>query len=246
MVIPLIIFATISLFIALKFPEFQHDVFVNLATDLFSIIITVFYVDWIIKQHERERWNTSHLYIQEECGALGFGFISVVVKRLGLFEVIFPVIDIKTFSLKELQKLQYEIVERTNKINIEDIIQILSSFDKRQWKKFVEVIEVYNEKSDKLIEKFISKTEPEELAILFEFRRGCSNILTGYEILEIFFEAQDSKSNMRTKIYIRMISLDVKRVLDIASNIIDQFGYHQELYIDYEREIKKLGLEIIS
>ncbi len=41
----------------LRTDSLMSGVFANLATELLGIVITVFYVDWVIRNHEREKWQ---------------------------------------------------------------------------------------------------------------------------------------------------------------------------------------------
>lgn len=243
MVIPLVFLAGISFWISTKY---QRDIFVNVATDFISIIITVLYVDWVMKLYDENKWNTPDLYIKSECGSLGHGFISDVVENLGLSKSVFPVIDPKNFSL---QNTQLEIIQRAKNLKIEDFDKSLMSFNVNQWLKLNEAIRLNHEKADKLLELFFVRTNPTELTSLFEFRKKCSNITDTYSLFKYMLgmplhklpPLKDGSQNIYGLIATKRISIDLKQAMDSAINVIETFGFEaKEPDIDYEKEITKI------
>ena len=243
LVIPLVSLAGISLWIS---TQYQRDIFVNMATDFISIIITVFYVDWVMKLYNKNKWSTPDLYIRSECGSLGQGFISDIAEHLGLSNSVFPPLDPKNFSVRSTQ---LEIIQRAKNLQVEDFDKSLMSFNVNQWLKLDEVIESNHDKADKLLELFLIRTSPTELTSLFEFRRRCSDISGTYSLFKYMIgmplhklpPLKDGSQNYYGLIAAKRTSIDLKRALDSAINIIETFGFEaKEPDVDYNVEIAKI------
>ena len=59
--------------------------FLNLATELLGIIVTVAYVDWVLKAHEREVWRGTSTRIEQRLRVLSNSTVSGLRSSLDLF-----------------------------------------------------------------------------------------------------------------------------------------------------------------
>ena len=178
--IPLILL-TILILVINKYYEFQ-GLFINLATELIGIIITVIYVDYIIKKRETEKWKN----VDKKVSAALRTFINATISTVRTsFGYGFDIIDYRVqqevehnpkninLMFKELIRISREILEPTTLAKV-------SIFDQKNWKAFIEQIQYLYDSDVKLLSIYGSKLTPTQYELLMEIQDLLTRITIPY------------------------------------------------------------------
>jgi len=91
LLIPLLILSIISLILAYKSSgslDLYANIFLNLATDFFMVIVTVYYIDKVLKDNEDRRWDQVNFSIGNRIAAKINPAIGYICKALGADKLI--------------------------------------------------------------------------------------------------------------------------------------------------------------
>jgi len=165
LVIPLLILSVFFLY--LSRPVSYQDVVLNLATDFITIIITVFYVDWVLRQHDEVAWSQAEHYIASEVSVIGNSFIRDVADHLRIEDEIFQTID-----SMDIQEIQSNILNRVRDIDrfvLEDAIAVMT---KERWRDLISMVDARRADSTTVLSQFAPKMSPRQLESILEFRKS--------------------------------------------------------------------------
>ncbi len=192
--IPLVILAILSIVLNL-FVEF-HGFFINLATELIGIILTVMYVDYIIKKRETEKWQNVENKISHALSTLVNATISTVRTAFGYgidildYEVERAVMVNPTENInlmhKELMRISKEILEPT-------ALARTSLLDQNGWISFIKGLQYLYESAEKFLTVHGAKLTPKQYELLIEFQEAVSKIMIPYTSFPDIIGVPDDK-----------------------------------------------------
>jgi hypothetical protein len=226
LVLPLTVISLLLL--VLVRPISTHEVAVNLATDLVTIVVTVLYVDWVIRQYDEERWARAEAYIAGEAATVGNSFIRDVSGAIGIEDEIYE----RPF-LKDITQMQKSIIQRVSNLDRFVIEDALARFQKKQWQSLMAIVEARMNDAGPVISQFGPRLDADELASLLEFRSACSLILNTYSIFSGFLgvpiqklpKVRDGKPEEFLVLTIIRMGIDFKRAFAACLGIFDAFDY---------------------
>lgn len=177
LLIPLLVLAAISAFLH---TQFEWDGFFgNLTTELIGIIVTVAYVDWVIRRHEAKQWREAEERVLSRLQDFINTSIAAIRVSLGYGTDIF---DYTKFESKdsilmrsELIRVAKEVLEPTAKWRIE-------SLDAKAWQSFIQHLQFIWEAADRLITTFGNKLKPTQYALLLDIQDTGNYILQLYNV----------------------------------------------------------------
>jgi hypothetical protein len=82
LVLPLALVSALSLLLHFRWDG--DGFFINLITELIGIVVTVVYIDWVLRRHEAERWKGTDERIQERLTKFVFLLLHHLTTVLGL------------------------------------------------------------------------------------------------------------------------------------------------------------------
>lgn len=241
LILPLLALAILSMI--LSYPFTRKDIFINLGTDFIIIIITIWYVNWILNIHEKNKWLGVEEFISSEAGKVAHGFISIIADQLKLSDKIFP-----SLGSGSIQQVQTQIIENVKELDQEMIIDSLKRFNALQWNDLMESIEEKIADSSSLLIQFGSRIDPSGVECILKFREAASRIISSYSIFKLFLgvpremlpKVKGGKPWEFTILATIRTGIDLEYTLARALDIIEIFNYEvSEPDIDYSGETEK-------
>lgn len=175
----LIFFSSICIFIS---NYFSFDgLLVNLATEVLGIILTVYFVDRIIRNYENEKWRGVEIKLKKYIQVLVNAIISSIRLAFGfsLEDICNREVYIQVFNNpnenmhlmdSELVRISKEILEPTVFVHVENM-------NKKSWDLLNTNLKNANDSVEKIISLFGAKLTPEQFEILLDVQ----------EIIDSFF-----------------------------------------------------------
>jgi hypothetical protein len=223
--LPLLLLSVIFLISSNSNPQ---SILLNIGTDFISIIFTVFYVDWVLKSNENDRWKNARFLITSEVGSFAQGTITSVLEMLDLEKEIIPD-GIPTSP----RQLQLHILDQVKNLEISRLELKLDQFDETRWLGFIATIREKQQRSISIFNQFENRMEPEEMEIYLKFRGLFSNIISTYELFHDFLGVPlDNLPNVKggnswaySMISLKNIAFDLQKLLLLAIEVIEEFKY---------------------
>jgi len=239
LVLPLMLLSVIL--VGLARPVSVDDLALNLATDLITIVITVLYVDWAVRQHDKESWRTAEKYIASEAASVANTFIRDVAEALRIEDQIFP--RPVPRDVREIQETILANVASLDRLAVEDALAKLTA---PRWKGLISIIEARRADSTPVISQFAARLSADQLSGILAFRRVCSSILGTYSLFDDFLgvpvtnlqKVAGGKPEEYTVITIIQIGIDLKAALDASLAIVRAFDYVIEPVPDNTEEMQ--------
>jgi hypothetical protein len=233
LILPLSLFASLSVAINNYFE--LDGFFINLATELIGIIVTVLYVDFIIKKRETEKWNNVEKKVSHALRTLVNATISTIRTSFGygidiidykIEEAVMS--DPKKFYLmeKELIRISKEILEPT-------ALSKVNSFNRTTWSSFNNQLQYLYESDIKLLTVYGSKLTPIQYELLIEIQDELGSIMTQYSTWPDILGVPDEELPKGTRIPTiewkeslnELIADDIRRLLnkvrELEANLCD-------------------------
>jgi hypothetical protein len=228
--LPLLVLTGIALWLSRPFT--WADIFLNLATDFITIIITVWYVNWVIRQQESTQWQEAEELIAAEAGRVGHGFINDVAESLKMLDQIGPSKD-TPLHLRKLHDVQSEIITNVRRLDRDTIIERLDGLNPAQWQNFAARFRARSTEIGIFLSQFGSRLDPERLETLLELREAINAPIATYELFIRFLgvpldqlpQVRDGASHNVAISALLRIGIDVWTALQKALDLIATFRY---------------------
>lgn len=180
---------TIMSFILNCFFSF-YGFFINLSTELISIIITVLYVDYIIKKRELENWINVEKQVSGELRIYINATISTIrtAFNIDIFNLIKYPINIDAMN-QELIKFSKEILEPNT-------LKKVSNINQNEWKIFINQILNLRNEGDRLLTIFNAKLNPQQYEYFLLIQYCLKSIHNSYSIFPDIIGIPDNELPM--------------------------------------------------
>jgi len=185
--------------------------FLNLAVTLIGILFAVLYVDYILKQHEENRWTPAKLLIEKKL----FGFANMSVSQFRVaFKIDYKVLNSEVIFGDNLSNIRGEMIRLAQDILLPIVDSNVEILTKTDWEILFRQLKISWENADKLLSNYGNWIEPEKLVLLMEIQEEIWNIINLYvtfpEIVEIH------NDNHATKDIRKSAARKVKIILEKA------------------------------
>ena len=213
-------------------PITVREVLLNLATDLITIIITVWYVDLVIHRQEQVRWHNAEKFISAEVGKLGHALISEIVESAKLSKQIFPSND-PPLHKRRVEDIQAEVLKNAKNLDHDQIIGNLKQLNADQWSNLMQHVQGKSAEITNLLSQFGSRLSPEKLEVLLTLREAIGASNASYELFRGFLgmpismlpKVKDGKPLEFTALATIRIGIDLRIILQRSLAVIDAFEY---------------------
>jgi len=219
LVIPLVFFSLIFLILALSFPSVT--LFSNLTSTLFGILVTILYVDYVIRQHEKRRWARAKALIDKRTDI--FANVSISQFRTA-FNINYKVFNQEAMDFANPSSIRSEMIRVARDILLLSVDTAIPKLDAEEWKKLERQLRITWEYGDRLCSVFGNWIEPEKLSLIMEIQDEIWNILAIYSTFPDVIGVPDDKLPIKKvgsakadkTVFERTISSHVKNVLEKA------------------------------
>ena len=175
LVLPLTFLLILSLLIHMNWPA--GGFFLNLATEIIGILITIGYVDWILKQHEKQRWLSTDMRIVYRLKILLNATVSGIRHGLGLSP---DILDERIIASGNLNAIHNEIVRIADHVISPIVHQRVQALDPRGWKSLATHIANAHNGILVFLNAFQGRLSPDQVSNLLDLEEALSHSLMFY------------------------------------------------------------------
>lgn len=194
LVIPLLLLSILMIFVH-KFWE-GDSFFLNLATELVGILITICYVDWILREYEKRRWLSTDERIAWRLRILLNAIISGLRDGLG-FGI--DVLDERVVISSDKYAMHKDVMRVGEHVIVPAALGRIQKLDQNGWKKLV--LHIQNSLNDVqvFLNMFQTRLIPNQISDILDLQESLSNSLTHYSIFpDIMGVSEDKLPQTRT------------------------------------------------
>jgi hypothetical protein len=177
LVLPLILFFGAAIF--MNFVWEAQGFFLNLATELVGILITISYVDWILRHHEKLKWLPTDTRIANRLRILLNATISSIRSGLGFSD---EVIDARVTATLNLVAIHKDIIRVAEQIIAPEALTRIQALNQDAWKSLARQIQNAHNGVLTFINVFQSRLSPDQICNLLDLQESLSNSLTYYTV----------------------------------------------------------------
>ncbi len=188
LILPLTLAAGLFLLLALTIP--WQGFFVNLAATFIGILVTILYVDFIIKQHERGRWAQAKALIEKRI--MNFATISASQFRTA-FGISHHVLDGEAMDINDPSSIRRAMIRLAQNVLLPSVESNVQKLDTQEWKKLISQLRITWEGADRLCSVFGNRIEPEKLSLIMEIQDEIWGIISFYSTFPDVIGVSDDK-----------------------------------------------------
>ncbi len=154
--------------------------FLNLATEIIGIMITVFYVEWLIRDHERRKWQSTDLRIANRLRILLNATVSSMRSGLGFDP---EILDERALALGDLKDIHNEIMRVAEKVLYPRVHERVHDLDQKGWKSLATHLANAQSATTRFFNAFRERLDPDQIANLLDLEEALADSLTFYLVL---------------------------------------------------------------
>lgn len=181
LVAPLAVLASASLWASRKWPA--DGFFINLATELVGIVLTVVYVDWILKKHEEERWRGAAARIENRLQLLCNGAISGLRSALGFSS---EILDSTAMSSGSFKAMSAENMRVGTQVLSPAVRNRLGGLNQDGWKQLLTHLQGTSLEAERLLDRFGHRLNPSHMELLLDIQNSIDSAQTFWRIFPEF------------------------------------------------------------
>lgn len=172
---PLGLVAGVSIAIHLRWEA--GGFWLNLSTELVGILITIGYVDWILRSHETARWERVGFRVASRLKVT----LNVVVSslRVGLGygpEVMSP----EATSTSDTDLIHEEIIRVSEHILSPGTLRSVFALDEDGWQSLARQVQSSHHTVSTFLNTFQGRLDPQQVCLLLDMQQSLANSLTFY------------------------------------------------------------------
>lgn len=152
--------------------------FVNLATEIIGIILTISYVNWVLETHEKRRWQTTNVRVMNRLLILLNGVISGI--RNGL-RIPPDIVDESVFKTGDIKAINKEVVRTALEIIFPAIYPQIISLQEESWRKLAGNLRNSNHQVIAFLDMFQNRLSPDQISTLLDIQEKLERSLIFYE-----------------------------------------------------------------
>ena len=142
--------------------------FLNLAAGFVGSIVTVGYIDWILKRHEAERWSDTDARISTRLRTLASATITGIRTSFGYGTEIF---DRRALESGDLEVMRAEVIRIATHVLSPGADAKIASLDQKQWKPFVTHLQLMSSECGIMLDRFGPRLHPKTMANLLDLQQ---------------------------------------------------------------------------
>jgi hypothetical protein len=193
--LPLLVAAIIALVVG-YFVSWQ-GLFINLFTTFIGILLTVFYVDIILREHDQHRWSTVTTKVNQRI----VPFANRIISEFGSMFVSAkaPMYQTSEVLSGDEVRTEREVIRAAKFLLIPALPAAIEKMDQSNWKALMNTLSTIYREADELIDRFQSKMTPELLSAVLEIQDQIDNVSARYSLVPDILGVSDQELRMRNK-----------------------------------------------
>jgi hypothetical protein len=221
LVLPLVAAAALSALVHLRWPA--DGFFLNLAAGFVGSLVTVGYVDWILRRHEREHWKEADSRIQARLSKLASATITDIRTSFGYGIEVFDRLAMITGSpevmRKEVKRVAIHVLSPTAEARI-------AALNQEQWKSFAAHLQRASTECGVLLDRFGHRLEPKTIAAVLDLQEHLESAQTFWRVFPDVAGvpvAQLPKMNTSPEemqaAWCELTARDIRKVLELSTTL---------------------------
>lgn len=221
LVLPLSAAVVLSILIHLRWPA--DGFFLNLAAGFVGSLVTVGYIDWILRRNERETWSGADSRIRARLSKLATATITDIRTSFGYGPEVFDRIAMATGNtqvmLKEVQRVATQILAPTAEESV-------SRLNQEQWLAFVTKLKHSSEDYGLLLGRFCQRLDPLTIEIVLDLQDHLNSAQTYWRLFPDVAGVPVAHTPKMTyppeemqAAWCSLTAKDVRRVLELATKL---------------------------
>jgi hypothetical protein len=178
LVLPLVLLALVSL--GAHFLWDVDGLLVNIATEVLGIVITVAYVDWIVRRHDTDTWRGTDSRVRDRIEIFINGALSGVRSALGFGSDM--LVDV-TLQAGDVGAAHREVLRISEHVVEPQALTRIAGMDAKGWKRLVRHLQNTAAAADSLLDRFDSRLRPKQIELLLDIQQQANSALTYYSIV---------------------------------------------------------------
>ena len=167
LVLPLVAVSTLAVVAHARSPA--DGFFLNLATEVIGILVTVAYVDWLIRHHEEVRWRGAKERISTRLQYLATSTVTGVRVSFGFSTDVF---DQPLMETRQPEAIRSEIMRVALHILVPATEARIGRLDAAGWNKLCTHLEAMSLECGKLLDRFGPRLRPAVIEGLLELQQS--------------------------------------------------------------------------
>ena len=152
--------------------------FINLATEIIGIIITISYVNWVLERHEKKKWQTTEERVTNRLLILLNGIVGGIRNGVGISP---DIIDNRVLVTGNTQAINKEIMRAAIEIVLPAIYQQVFLLQEKNWRNLAENLQNANHQVITFLEMFQNRLSPFQISTLLDIQEKIERSLIFYE-----------------------------------------------------------------
>ncbi|CAN4278983.1 hypothetical protein LJR125_001863 [Pseudoxanthomonas sp. LjRoot125] len=221
--LPLLALASVSIW--LNSYTYTDGFLLNLATELIGIVITVAYVDWVLKAHEKKAWMGTSVRIADRLRNLSNASVSGLRSSLGFGT---EVLNHEILQSGDLKKINREVMRVGVQVLQPSMRARLEVLDGKGWKTLAAHLQGTWQEAERLLQ-FSHRLESVDIELLFDLQQEAQSALTFWRTFPDIAGVPDkdlplTRSNTRElkSAWNDMTAKALTRFVDVAMAISDR------------------------
>ncbi len=165
LVLPLALLSGLALGVHYRFDIDRDGLFLNVGSELVGIIVTVAYVDWVIRRHESDRWRGTKSRISRRIEVFINSLVSGVRSSLGFGP---DVMDYSIVSDGDPKLIQLEVLRVAEHILIPVIPRRVATLDLQGWKRLAAHLRSVYAEAEHILNGYSTRLEPRQIELLLD------------------------------------------------------------------------------
>jgi len=184
LVLPLGLLAILGLILSTLFniPFDTSGFLINLSTDFLMIIITILYVDWVLRTSESKRWLLVDKQINSRIRTIVYDCLFSTFKSLGIFDQVKGVMTINQ------QDIQLYLDNSKQIITDESLLHKLMGREDYLWDFVINDMTIVRRDILQLLDMFGNKISPSQIDLLLSIEMRMYHIINDREVYTVLKE----------------------------------------------------------
>jgi hypothetical protein len=218
LVLPLLAAMALSAVVHLRWPA--DGFFINLAAGFVGSLVTVGYIDWVLRKHENERWKDADSRINARLSKLAVATITGIRTSLKFGTEIFDRMALDTGNPEVMRK---EVLRVATHVLVPAADSKIKTLNQAQWKSFATHLYQASMECGVILDRFGHRLDPETVSLVLDLQQHLESSQIFYRTFPDIAGVpvdQLPKSNTPAEdiqsSWCEITATDIRRVLEVS------------------------------
>lgn len=221
LVLPLVAATVLAVLVHLRWPA--DGFFLNLAAGFVGSLVTVSYIDWILRRHEKEQWKEADSRIAGRLRTLAIATITGVRTTFGYGTDVF---DRRAMETGNVEVMQVEVLRVAAHVLSPGAEARVAAMDQEQWRSFVTHLQQVSADCGVILDRFGHRLAPRTIATVLDLQQALGSAQTFWRVFPDV-AGVPAEQLPRTKtppeelqaVWCELTAGDVHRVLELCAQL---------------------------